>query len=216
MKLILARHGNTFNANDKVCWVGSQNDLPLVETGLAQAKRAGDSLRNVDLAGIYCAPLKRTKKFAEIIGSTNAKNAPPPVEEKRLTELDYGNWSGLSDAEIVDKFGEKTLRDWIDKSVWPKDGGWSSNEKAVTDEIHNLVEELKKRHPEDAKIVMVSSNGRLRYFLKLIDSEFERRVAESNFKVATGRVCLIDITRGAAKLELWNEQPELLAQFLEN
>jgi probable phosphoglycerate mutase len=63
---------------------------------------------------------------------------------------------------------------------------------------------------------MVSSNGRLRYFLKLIDSEFERRVAESNFKVATGRVCLIDITNGAAKLELWNEQPEMLAQFLEN
>lgn len=117
MKLILARHGNTFSANDKVCWVGSQNDLPLVESGVAQAQRAADSLRHVDLAGIYCAPLKRTKKFAEIIESTNERNAPSPVEDGRLTELDYGRWSGLSDAEIVDKFGEKTLRAWVDKSI---------------------------------------------------------------------------------------------------
>lgn len=215
MKLILARHGNTFSANDKVCWVGSQNDLPLVESGVAQAQRAADSLRHVDLAGIYCAPLKRTKKFAEIIESTNERNAPSPVEDGRLTELDYGRWSGLSDAEIVDKFGEKTLRAWVDKSIWPEDGGWSSDEKTVTDEIQKLVEELKRRHAEDSNVVIVSSNGRLRYFLKLIDSEFERRVAASSFKVATGRVCLINVGDSDARLELWNEQPEALAKFLE-
>ncbi len=213
MKLILARHGNTFAATDKVCWVGSQNDLPLVDSGVAQATRAAQALKDIPLAAIYFAPLLRTKSFAEIIAEA-ATQKPPVIEDRRLTELDYGQWSGLSDDEIKAKFGEKTLSDWVDSSIWPENCGWSSNQSTVVGEIEAFVKELKERYSNDANVLVVSSNGRLRYFLKLVKSEFEKRVQEHSFKVATGRVCLLDIGDGSSSLQLWNEQPESLQGYL--
>lgn len=67
MRLILARHGNTFAPGDKVVWAGSTNDLALVETGLKQAHAAADYLiqEKIVPTAIYCSPLQRTKKFAQ-------------------------------------------------------------------------------------------------------------------------------------------------------
>lgn len=213
MKLILARHGNTFGPNDKVCWVGSQNDLPLVESGLAQAARAAAVLKDVPLAAIYFAPLKRTRQFAEIVAEASS---PPPslIPDARLTELDYGLWSGLSDKEIVEKFGEEALRAWVDRSIWPENCKWSSSEATVTREVKEFVHEIAERYPNNAHVLVVSSNGRLRYFLKVVETEFERRVQNHSFKVATGKVCLLDVDNGSSSLRLWNEQPESLKGLL--
>ena len=49
MKLIIARHGNTFDPKDKVVWVGSRNDLPLVSKGVAQAHNLAKDLKNREL-----------------------------------------------------------------------------------------------------------------------------------------------------------------------
>jgi probable phosphoglycerate mutase len=38
MQLILSRHGNTFSPQDAVVWVGAKQDLPLVDSGVLQAK----------------------------------------------------------------------------------------------------------------------------------------------------------------------------------
>ena len=66
MKLILARHGNTFGPQDKVTWVGSTNDLPLVEEGLAQAQRFG------------AAPFKRRQNRGHILRTTLAHTKGSP------------------------------------------------------------------------------------------------------------------------------------------
>ena len=38
VELLLVRHGNTFGPGDAVTWVGAREDLPLVESGEAQAR----------------------------------------------------------------------------------------------------------------------------------------------------------------------------------
>jgi broad specificity phosphatase PhoE len=211
MKLILARHGNTFGPQDKVTWVGSTNDLPLVEEGLAQAERFGDALKNEGaIAAIYCAPLLRTKQFAEIITNrlrlAGSKMPVPFIVDERLTELDYGKWSGRSDAEIEEQFGKDCLTEWIDKSIWPEKCGWAGSPEFVETQVRSFVEELLSTYPEDCTVIAVSSNGRLRYFLKLVGFEFEKRVAEKSFKVATGRKCVIDFSQGKATVSAWNEK----------
>jgi broad specificity phosphatase PhoE len=207
MKLILARHGNTFGPQDKVTWVGSTNDLPLVAEGLAQAERFGNALNKNEgkIAAIYCAPLLRTKRFAEIIAEKSRKVVPFIVDE-RLTELDYGRWSGRSDAEIEEIFGKDCLSDWIDRSVWPEHCGWAGNPKFIEEQVRSFVEEILAKYPADSTVVAVSSNGRLRYFLKLVGFEFERRVAEKSFKVATGRMCVINFDHDKASVSAWNEK----------
>lgn len=213
MKLILARHGNTFGPGDKVFWVGSRSDLPLVEEGVRQAERLREALAGVQLSGVFCGPLQRTKLFAEI-ASSDATVSQTVMEDPRLVELDYGIWDGLSDAEIKERYGEQSLKGWVQSSIWPTDAEWPSSEKIVCDEVESFVNELRETYPIDATILVVSSNGRLRYFLKLVNGEFEKRVADGSFKVATGRVGLLSIEPNGMSVELWNEKPDALKQLI--
>ncbi len=215
MKLILARHGNTFAAGDKVFWVGGNNDLPLVQGGIAQAERFGQALKGIPLTAVYCAPLLRTKQFAAIALKTAGIDMVA-TDDLRLKELDYGQWCGRTDGEITEQFGEGALKGWVESSVWPHDGGWSSDESTVQKEVESFVQELSEKFADDdnANILLVSSNGRLRYFLHLVAGEFNRRVIEHSFKVATGGVCLLEGQGQDFKLRLWNAEPQLLATQL--
>jgi probable phosphoglycerate mutase len=213
VRLILCRHGNTFGPGDKISWVGSQNDLPLVQQGIIQAQNVGKALSEARLSAIYFAPLQRTQQFAEIVAGVSKQEAPL-IEDARLTELDYGLWSGLTDPEIADKFGETCLRDWTEKSIWPQKCGWPGNELSVGEEVRSFATEVTSTYDEDADVLVVTSNGKLRYFLKLIDGEFERRLKERSFKVATGRVCILHFREQKFQLSLWNELPEVLTDGL--
>ena len=44
IKLIIARHGNTFNKGETPTRVGSRTDIPLVDSGKEQAKLIGEYL----------------------------------------------------------------------------------------------------------------------------------------------------------------------------
>ena len=98
----MARHGNTFNAGEKVVMVGAKEDLALTEFGRQQAKAVGCVLygAGIELTHILAGPLKRTQEFARII--VDALGVALRISsDSRLTELDYGAWSGLSEGEIV-------------------------------------------------------------------------------------------------------------------
>ena len=68
MLLLLARHGNTFEAGDKVVWVGARTDLPLTAKGREQAAALGEGLRPVKsvIKHIVSGPLNRTREHAAI------------------------------------------------------------------------------------------------------------------------------------------------------
>src|SRR5689334_17941090 len=108
MNLILSRHGNTFGPNDPVVWAGLTNDLPLVEAGIAQAERLGRVLQiqKIRPVAVYCSSLQRTSKYASII-IERAELRLKPIVDKRLDEIDYGAWTGLTNSEIIKLFGEK-------------------------------------------------------------------------------------------------------------
>jgi probable phosphoglycerate mutase len=213
MRIILSRHGNTFGPSDKVVWVGKRNDLPLTTEGLMQAEQLGRALKSIKLEAAYFAPLQRTKKFAETVLHT-AQQSPPMIEDARLTELDYGDWSGLSDQEIAEKFGSDCLKNWGNQAIWPTDCGWTSTEEQVTQEVQSFVQDARTKHQSSSNILVVSSNGRLRYFLKLIPGEFEKRVAQKTLKVGTGKSGVIVFNEDRARLPLWNEAPEALSAML--
>ncbi len=209
MKLLLARHGNTFGPTDQVIWVGAKNDLPLVDSGRTQARVLAAAIKRsgIELSAIYAAPLKRTLEYAEIV-SAALNTRIPIVADARLTEIDYGTWTGLSSALIQAKYGSEDLDLWERKSIWPKGAAWRPSEEEVVSGIQSLCTDLISKSTPAAFPLIISSNGILRYFLKLNQLEWIRRLAEHNFKVKTGNICLLNLTKESVQVNFWDRTPD--------
>ncbi len=207
LRLILARHGDTFNPGDRVVFVGASNDLPLTEKGRAQAAALGECLARLKLQDcpILCGPLQRTRIFAQI-AAAHLTPTPLITVDFRLNELDYGLWAGLTNQEIKDRYGEDELTGWDTQSIWPQNAGWPESEAVVTSEVLSLVQEIRATGATSA--VVVSSNGRLRYFLKSIPGAFEQYALAGEAKVRTGNICMLEFTKDKGRVCGWNISPK--------
>ncbi len=210
MIILLARHGDTFAPGEPVTWVGARNDLALTSRGEAQAKDVGEWLKanHVQPQKIIAGPLSRTLNFAQICRGIIGATIPVGVDE-RLGEIDYGEWSGLTSDEVARQFGAEALELWEKRSRWPQVGGWKGSAEEFTNEVEALTEELVKG---DARMpLLVSSNGRLRYFLNLIPSAFDDQLADSGVKMRTGALSALRIGTNP-KVLFWNKRPMELGE----
>ena len=211
MKLILARHGNTFDTGQKVVWVGGAENMPLVAGGVTQAQLLGQALKTVGfkMDRLLCSELKRTKDYAQLLAKEMGSTKQPEVRLD-LNEIDYGSWGGLSTDEILakDPRAKEALEKWEKESVWPEISPWKPGERVMSAQVRNLAEELLARNAGDS--VLVSSNGVLRYFLKLVPGEWERRVSLHDFKMKTGNSGVLEYVQGRWKILGWNLSPQVL------
>ena len=207
MKLLFSRHGNTFDAATPATWVGCKNDLPLVDAGIAQAQLFARMFKQsgAPLNAIYCGPLKRTQEYAKIIVQGLKADLAITIDP-RLNELDYGDWAGLTNQQICEKFGADVLERWEKNCEWPSHG-WGSTEKNVRLDALSFANDLIKKHAKDDTVLIISSNGKLRYFLALMQDEFERRMQTDSLKVKTGNICRMEY-ENEWRLAYWNKAPE--------
>ncbi len=99
LKLYLIRHGQTeWNAARRVL---GRTDIPLDDTGLAQAAALGERLGPVDAT--WSSPLARARQTAA------ALKGPPPTLLEGLTEMDQGELDGLGEVELLARHGEILL-----------------------------------------------------------------------------------------------------------
>ena len=204
MKIILARHGNTFGPGDTPVWVGAKEDLPLVEKGCEQSAAVGAYLKSEGLMPdrIISGPLKRTLEGADIVAELT--NFAGNIEiDDRLKEIDYGSWGGKSDAEIEALYGAEVIDDWRERTIVPESADWSptpdvlkANAEAVLSEIVSGSEDL---------VFLITSNGTLRYFHAAIYGSAEDAPSA---KVKTGHMCCADYIDGAFIPRFWNMKPE--------
>ncbi len=203
-RLILARHGNTFTAQETPVWVGARTDLPLVEKGLAQAQAVADMLRDANITPetIITGPLLRTKRTAEIIAATLKIPTDTIRIDKRLTEIDYGVWEAKSTAEITAMGDGDKLKAWDKNSVFPSDRQWSPSETQITADVASLL-----RDAEQKTSVIITSNGILRFFAHAAQNAdaFPAR------KVATGHVCVMEYKDDAWHIVEWGRSPAELS-----
>ncbi|MEZ6015841.1 MAG: histidine phosphatase family protein [Planctomycetota bacterium] len=209
LDLVIARHGNTFGPGDTVTWVGRNEDLPLVEQGLAQAEALGDLLvrRGWRPQRVLASSLQRTRGHAEralfVAGWSDTQVEADP----RLDEIDYGPWGGLSSAQIEARGDGAALQRWADQADWP--AAFAEREEDVRARVQGLATELAQAAAAapwrgDQRVLLVSSNGVMRYLLDLVPGELARRRAEGSFKVGTGRVGRLRWAGGRWQLLAWN------------
>lgn len=202
--LLLARHGNNFAPGDKVRWIGRSSDLKLVESGLRQAEAAAAALarHRIMPTAIYCASLERTRHFAAIIADRLQSVAP--IIDDRLLELDYGAWEGLSNDEISAQGPAQAaaLARWADQDDWPEAAGWASHKSEILAALDAFIAE---RLTSDATILIVSSNGILRFLPRLLLAKADHL---PSFRMRTGHLGRITKHESGNRLGFWDQGPD--------
>lgn len=92
LDLYLVRHGDT-------AWTHTgqhtgRTDLPLLPDGEEEARRLGQALSGIRFAAAYSSDLQRSLRTAELVGFEHPQVTP------LLREFDYGDYEGLTSAEI--------------------------------------------------------------------------------------------------------------------
>jgi probable phosphoglycerate mutase len=206
--LIVCRHGNTFAKGDKVVMVGAREDLPLTTQGIEQAHAVGNALVSSRIvpARIVSGPLQRTRVFAERVKTVTQSGAELEIDP-RLTEFDYGAWSGLSNEEIVALSGAEALEAWQERSERPSGVAFSPSIADARADAAALLSEFVDLH---GCCLVVTSNGRLREFGHLLAPAAN----STSYKVKTGHSCVLVREGDAWQVEGWDLAPEQLATLL--
>lgn len=104
-RLVVWRHGETsYNASGR--WQG-QLDIPLSEVGLDQAAYAAKMLATQDVSRIVSSDLQRAARTAQALAE---ESGVPLTFDPRLREIDTGEWSGLTSAQVYAQFSETSRR----------------------------------------------------------------------------------------------------------
>ncbi len=111
-KLVLVRHGQSqWNLENRFTgWV----DAPLTEKGLAEAKRAGELIKNENFAfeKAFTSYLQRAVRTLWVILAESDQTWIPVEKHWRLNERHYGGLQGLNKQETKDKYGEEQVFQW--------------------------------------------------------------------------------------------------------
>ena len=111
-KLVLIRHGeSTWNLENRFTgWT----DVPLTETGIAQARAAGKLLKDEgwDFDLCYTSVLKRATHTLWHCLDEMDRTWLPVVHSWRLNERHYGGLQGLNKAETAKKYGDAQVLVW--------------------------------------------------------------------------------------------------------
>ncbi len=109
-RLILARHGQT-EWNSIMRYQG-KTDVPLNSRGRQQAARLAARLASWDPEAFFTTPLSRAVETAGIVHEALLMEEKPELEIIRdLSEIDFGDWEGLTIPEIEEAYPE-IYREW--------------------------------------------------------------------------------------------------------
>jgi len=158
-RLFLIRHGETL-ANREFRYIGARDDA-LSAVGEMQVARLADALTPLPIAQVYSSPLQRAYRTARAIAASHGLEARISDE---LRECDFGEWEGLSRAEVLARGPEEVerLQAWERDSTIAPPGGESF--AAMQQRVRAFVEGLAETHA-GREVALVSHVGPIKVLL---------------------------------------------------
>jgi probable phosphoglycerate mutase len=189
--LFVARHGQT-DWNLERRWQGWA-DPPLNATGRAQARDVAGAVAGSGIGAVVSSDLLRASETAEIA----AAHLGLSVElDPRLREVDVGEWSGLTHAEVESRYPEGLERRLAGLT------GWLEGEElaAMAARVIAALLEIGGR-PSDAPVLVVTHGGPVRAALTACRVDVRDRPIVGNgdieeIAIRDGRMRWIHSTRG--------------------
>ena len=202
-KLLIIRHGNTFGPDEEPRRVGCRTDIPLVTSGIEQAKALGGYIKDHDLIPDYiCASeLQRAQETACIMMCTAGRHVDIATN-KNFNEIDHGPDENKTEFEIVERLGQEALDDWNEFGVVPE--GWKACPRTIQNAWIEFAEDCLQQR--EGKIsCIVSSGGIIRFAPILLQDNY---LPESQpAKAKTGSLSVFSYVNGQWQCDHWNRRP---------
>lgn len=138
MIIHLVRHGETATSGQSYA---GRTDVAMTETGLRQALRIAEELRDAPIRAVLTSPLRRAYETAAPIA---ALHALVPVVDPDLTEFDFGAYEGISKQETRLRLRKDHLIDPVPEGeslhdVWNRVGRVADRLRALRDPSGEVV-----------------------------------------------------------------------------
>jgi broad specificity phosphatase PhoE len=168
-RLIIIRHGNTFEPHEIIRRVGGRTDLSLSSSGIQQAKVLGRHFlqQNFQPQHIFVSPLKRTRETVHHMLAEAKWTISLSIYEG-LKEIDYGVDENEPENKVIERIGQKALSEWDELSIVPN--GWIVDPVAITQEWKILADRCLNNYPGQTAWI-VTSNGIARFALNLLKNK---------------------------------------------
>lgn len=151
MRLIVVRHGETFNnAEDRFT---GQSDVPLSPLGERQALAVGAYLATDRFDAIVSSDLQRARLTARAIAKYHQLSVE---EDPQLRELSLGQWEGRTPAEVQAVEADALMRWRADPSTSAPAGGETLIQ--FRDRIASALDHWHSRYP-DGTVLWVAHAG---------------------------------------------------------
>jgi broad specificity phosphatase PhoE len=175
-RLLLVRHGETvLGAEDRYA---GHSDTPLTARGRRQVARLRLRVARLKPDVVYCSDLPRCRETAAILVPGRDLRV-----SRRIREIDFGRWEGLTKAEIEAAYGDLYRRWRANPSVGRPARGESVPE--LRRRARRFAAELARRHPGET-LLLVTHGGVIRALLDVpYDDYWALRIPPASLWTAT-------------------------------
>ena len=197
MRLLLIRHGETdWNNTGRV---QGHTDTPLNANGIAQACHLATRIAAEEsFAAMYASPLARARVTAEIIAE---RCGATPILDDRLKEQMLGEFEGLTDADLEQRF-PGALAAW---RAYPLQSPLPGQERrdAFQQRVQSFLDDLRARHVDGTRVAVVTHGGTIGMMLaSLIGLDIGKRFP---FWFDNASLSRVDLSGGRVRLRLLND-----------
>lgn len=184
MRLYLLRHGQTEWSRDGRHT--SRTDVPLTAVGEEQAVAAADRIAGVDFDRVLVSPRLRARQTAELAGLWPDRTCDD------LTEWDYGDYEGITSAEI-----HEHDPGW---DIWT---GHTPNGETPAQVRARCERVIAEAEASGASRIALVAHGHLLRSLTLVWLGLDLALGEQ-FPFATGALGVLGVNRDQRALLRWN------------
>ncbi|WP_115009458.1 histidine phosphatase family protein [Synechococcus sp. N5] len=199
LRLLLVRHGlSSFNKERRI---QGRDDLSnLSEEGHEQARALGRSLQDVSIQAVYSSPLQRAAATTASLLETQGGQAPDPVFDDGLLEVDLEPWSGQTIGELMQGSTE-AYKIWkqrpMELELQRRDGSSYKPLPELMEQARGFISTLLERHPATGNdtVLVMAHNAILRCLMLVLLGEPDhgfRRLRVDNTSLSVFNIRLGD------------------------
>ena len=178
---------------------GGRIDMDISPRGHEQAAALANYLRHKKFDAIYASPMKRVQ---QTLSPYLNNGAPKPVIVPKLYEVDFGVWTGLSFAEVQERFGARASS-WLDQLA----AGTIPNAETAAEyraRIEPCVRDILQQH-SGQRIAVFCHGGVIRQMLAiLLDLPLPKT---AGFEIEYASITEVEIHPHRAEIQLLNFTP---------